>query len=255
MDRFYLDQDYQQQLTTGCDEVGRGCIAGPVVTAAVSWVPGQVMGYPFYTKLRDSKELSQKARDSLYAQVLSAAKRVRVAVMNHMVVDRINVLRASLLGFERTAPPYSENDFLFIDGNQKPPGLRWAKTLIKGENKMSAIAGASVVAKVVRDEMMRSYSAVYPGYGFEQNVGYPTPSHKKDLEKLGPCPIHRKTFKPLHPFVPDNSSHPTFQQELSQAEGPLLIKKHWTYYSEHYFEFAPKDDVRILSYFDRLGFL
>ena len=255
MDRFYLDQDYRHAMTTGFDEVGRGCIAGPVVTASLSWVPDSVMDKPFYNKLRDSKELSEKARESLFAEILSFASRVRIAVIKHMMVDQINVLRATLLGFEKTAPPFSEENFFFIDGNQKPPTMKWAKTLVKGENKLSAIAGASVLAKVVRDEMMKSYSAVFDVYGFEKNMGYPTPAHKKALEKWGPCWIHRKSFKPLHPFVQEISRNQGFLKGLKQVRNRKVFQEQWVSYQKHYFDFSPQDDAYIVSYFDRHGFL
>ncbi|PIE01420.1 MAG: ribonuclease HII [Acidobacteria bacterium] len=255
MNRFPCDQTYRHFMTTGCDEVGRGCMAGPVVTAALSWTPDQVMTRPFYSKLRDSKETSEKTRLTLYRDILTHASRIRVDVISHMVVDRINVLRASLLGFERTAPEYREGNYLFIDGNQKPARLKWAKTLVKGENRLSAIAGASIVAKVIRDEIMTSLAKAYPEYDFQSHVGYPTQAHKKALSDHGPCPIHRKSYKPLAPFVSEQASHSPFIQNLLRETDPAAIQNAWRNYSQHYFEFSPAEDRMLYPFFLRHGYL
>jgi len=251
LNRFPLDREYENLTTSGCDEVGRGCLAGPVVTACVSWKPEQVARTPLYQRLRDSKELTGNRRMAIFQDILGLALRVRVAVISNITVDRLNVLRATLLGFERTAPPHSDSDFLFIDGNQKPPRLPWAKTVVKGENKLSAIAGASVVAKVIRDEMMHAAARVYPHYGFDRHVGYPTAKHKDALRQTGPCPLHRKSFKPVHPFVLEYSENQHFLTRILTEKNPTALKELWSEYTLNYFQFSPGDDRRILDHFTR----
>jgi ribonuclease HII len=251
MTRFPLDREYGNLTTTGCDEVGRGCLAGPVVTACVSWKPEQVAKTPLYQRLRDSKELTSHRRMAIYQDILSLALRVRVAVISHITVDQLNVLRATLLGFEMTAPAHSTSDYLFIDGNQKPLRLPWAKTVIKGENKLSAIAGASVIAKVIRDEIMHAAACVYPHYGFDRHVGYPTAKHKDALRQTGPCPLHRKSFKPVHPFVLEYSGKPHLLTRILAEKNPAALKELWSEYTINYFQFSPGDDRRILDHFTR----
>lgn len=247
--RFPLDQEYFDVTTSGCDEVGRGCLAGPVVTACVSWIPEEVADSSLYTRLRDSKELSGVRRMAIFQDILSQSSRVRVAVMSHMVVDRLNVLRASLKGFEETAPSHSTSEYLFVDGNQRPPRLPWARTVIKGENQVSAIAGASVVAKVIRDEWMHSMAAIYPEYGFDRHVGYPTAQHKAALQRVGPCPLHRKSFKPVKPFVVELSEDPQFVNRILMEQDLLKLRELWAEYNRNYFHFSPGDDRRIFDYY------
>lgn len=251
--RFPLDYDHWEDVVSGCDEVGRGCMAGPVVVACVSWRPRDVHEMPWFTMLRDSKQTTAAQRQSLFFEIMGHAERVRVAVIPHYVVDQINVLRASLLGFELTAPAFSENALLFLDGNQRPPSLGWARTLVKGENRLSAIAAASILAKVIRDEWMQAIAAVFPGYGFQAHVGYPTAQHKLALAEHGPCPIHRKSYKPLAPFAVETSKRPDLVETICGASNDSESGMLASTYLEHYFEFSARDDGRVIRRLARSG--
>ena len=178
----------------GVDEVGRGCLAGPVVVAAVILPIGiELAG------VRDSKLLSAKRRDSAFDSIRNAALAWAAFCVSAAEVDRLNVLWASLggmtsvLGRLRIQP-----DLALIDGHMLPRDLKTpALALVKGDQRSQSIAAASIIAKVARDRLMRSWSKRYPEYGFERHVGYPTPEHKAALEQFGATPLHRQSFAPV----------------------------------------------------------
>lgn len=182
----------------GVDEVGRGPLAGPVVAAAVV-LPADfdVIG------VDDSKKLSAKKREQLYGQILEQALCYGIGQRDNAVIDEINILEATKLAMtdaiaaaeemliQRTGKPvdYVLFDAMKIDAVDKPQ-----QSLIKGDSRCVAIAAASIVAKVTRDRMMEEYSRIYPGYGFETNMGYGTKAHYDGISALGVTPIHRMTF-------------------------------------------------------------
>jgi len=177
----------------GVDEVGRGCLAGPVVVAAVAFPAGFDL-----PGVGDSKRLSRGARERLFPRILESADWAAICVSAEEV-DRRNVLAASLWGMERAVsrlrhPP----DLVLVDGNRLPPGLvSRGMAVVKGDGRSQSIAAASIVAKVLRDGIMRRWDRHYPGYGFARNVGYPTREHQEALRRLGPCPLHRHSFAPV----------------------------------------------------------
>lgn len=176
----------------GVDEAGRGPLAGPVVAAAVVLSPNSSI-----PGLTDSKKLSPSTRARLVPEIRSKALGIGVGSADHAEIDSINIFQASLLAMARAvkALPF-EPDFILVDGTH--PIRRLAipqKALVRGDSRSLAIAAASVVAKEYRDELMRKFGTTYPGYGFEVNKGYPTGSHRDALRRLGPCPIHRRSFK------------------------------------------------------------
>jgi ribonuclease HII len=180
------------------DEVGRGPLAGPVVVCAC--MPDPKL-YPLLGSLNDSKKLSPKKREELFAVLTSGAgAKYALAMASPADIDSINILRATLRSMReavlKLAPP--AESLVLVDGNQKIPELPLRQmTLVKGDGRSLCIAAASVIAKVTRDRMMVEMDSRYPGYGFANHKGYGTAEHYAALEKLGPCPEHRRSFLPL----------------------------------------------------------
>ncbi len=180
-----------KNLEAGCDEVGRGCLAGPVVAAAV--ILPRDFTHEFLT---DSKQLSQSQRLELRQEIEEVAISYGIGKVDNREIDKINILNASYkamgIAIESLEPP---PEFLLIDGNRYPgyPGIRH-KCIVKGDTKYFSIAAASVLAKVYRDTLMEELGKEYPDFGWDQNSGYATKVHREALERLGPTPHHRKSF-------------------------------------------------------------
>ena len=181
----------------GVDEAGRGPIAGPVVAAAVVLPPDCAL-----PGLDDSKRLKPEARESLYRLIVDEARGWAVASETAEVIDRINILQAALramAGAVRRLTPAP--DCLLVDGLHPvplPPGLHIEQTpVVHGDAQSASIAAASILAKVSRDRQMGEFDRLHPGYGFARHKGYPTPAHLEALKRLGPSPIHRKSFRPI----------------------------------------------------------
>lgn len=177
----------------GLDEVGRGPLAGPVVACAVVLDPGNIP-----VGLNDSKQLSLTERERLYAEVLATAD-VAIASVSALGIDQTDIRKASLEAMRRAALSLCRRpDFAVIDGRDVPPGLPCpGKAFVKGDSRSVSIAAASVVAKVTRDRMMEAAGLVHPGYGFEKHAGYATVVHRRAIIELGPCSLHRMSFRPL----------------------------------------------------------
>lgn len=178
----------------GVDEVGRGPLAGPVTAAAVVLDPDNIP-----EGLNDSKKLSLKKREALYDQILANCD-VGIAHASVEEIDELNILRASHLAMERAVAALgSVPDHLLIDGNLIPKGAtQSAEAIIKGDARSLSISAASIVAKVCRDRIMVGLAQQFPGYGWEQNAGYPSKQHREALIKIGVTPHHRRSFKPVH---------------------------------------------------------
>lgn len=175
----------------GVDEAGRGPLAGPVVSAAVVLSEG----FPDHG-IMDSKKLSPKKRELLYDVIMDKALGVCVGVASHHEIDRINILRASLLSMRRAVNGLAlKPDYLLIDGTFSIDSPIQQQTIVKGDALSVSIAAASIVAKVTRDRIMTDMHKLYPGYGFDRHKGYPTKAHKQALVELGPSPVHRFSFK------------------------------------------------------------
>lgn len=174
----------------GMDEVGRGPLAGPVVSAVVILPPNLMLA-----GLNDSKKLSEKQRNLLYCKIMSHAVAVAVGMASPREIDRLNILNATKLSMERAVRSLNfPIDHLLIDALVLD-GLKVALTaIIKGDEKSASIAAASIVAKVARDNMMKEMSRYYGAYGFDRNKGYGTSEHIEALRKWGPTDIHRKSF-------------------------------------------------------------
>jgi ribonuclease HII len=179
----------------GVDEAGRGPLAGPVVVAAVVLPETLWADWPQGVALDDSKRLSPAAREVAYAAIRKLAIAYRIVVISHEEIDRINILRATLVGMARSVSGLKGGaDCVLVDGNRAPEVAVPCKTVVGGDGLSASIAAASVLAKVVRDRLMRVYDRRYPGWGFAVHKGYPTAAHREALTRLGPCPIHRRTF-------------------------------------------------------------
>ena len=181
-------------VEAGCDEAGRGCLAGPVVAAAVILPQGYT-----HTTLNDSKQLSHKQREALRADIERDAVAFAVAFVSPQKIDEINILKASFLAMHRALDTLSvQPELLLIDGNRFTPyGETPHECIIKGDGKYLAIAAASILAKTYRDEYMLAQHLLYPNYNWKTNQGYPTKQHRAAIAEHGTTPLHRLTFRLL----------------------------------------------------------
>ena len=181
------------RLIAGADEAGRGPLVGAVVAAAVILDKNHPIA-----GLNDSKKLSEKKREQLALEIKQHAKAWSVSSVEPSIIDEINILQASLLAMKQAIEGLSiEPDFALIDGNKLPELSCDAEAIVKGDARVSAIAAASILAKVERDNQMRALHIEYPQYEFNRHKGYPTKLHMELLKEHGPCPEHRKTFGPV----------------------------------------------------------
>ncbi len=185
----------QYARIAGVDEAGRGCLAGPVVAAALvfpefeTWPEG----------LNDSKKIPRPSRRRLYEEIREMPGVVwAVGVATVEEIDRINILQAALLAMRRAVAGLPrEPDFLLVDGNILPDKSKAGRAVVSGDGLCPSIAAASILAKESRDRMMEQLDQQYPGYGFAQHKGYGTAAHLRALEDRGPCPEHRRSFAPV----------------------------------------------------------
>ena len=180
------------KIEAGCDEVGRGALAGPVVAAAVI-LPVDYCNID----LNDSKKLSKQKRKELESQIKKEALAWKVIEVSCEQIDKINILNASFLAMHRAIDQLlPQPELLLIDGNRFNPyqGIGH-QCIVKGDSKYMSIAAASILAKTHRDKLMADVSQQYPGYGWESNVGYPTKKHRDAIRKIGITPLHRKSFR------------------------------------------------------------
>jgi len=182
---------YNNLIEAGCDEAGRGCLAGPVVAAAV--ILPKNYKHPV---LNDSKKLTAKQRGVLKDEIINSAIAWKVAFVDNNEIDEINILRASIKAMHKAIEGLEKQpQFLLIDGNRffQYRDIRH-KTIIKGDGLFFSIAAASVLAKTFRDEYMEQIDSEYPVYGWNKNRGYPTSFHREAIMKYGISPYHRKSF-------------------------------------------------------------
>ena len=175
----------------GIDEVGRGPLAGPVVSAAV------ILGENFSVDgITDSKKLTPHKRDDLFDQIYQHAQDISLGMVDNDTIDQINILQAARLSMLYAVEKLKKTpDFLLIDGIHNIESPIAQETIKKGDQRSISIAAASIIAKVTRDRMMTKFATQFPGYGFEQHKGYGTKKHRDVIKSMGICPIHRKSFK------------------------------------------------------------
>lgn len=189
--------DRGYKAVAGVDEAGRGPLAGPVVAGAVI-LPIDCQ----YDQFKDSKKLSPQVREKLFVVLQEMAIPVGVGLASPEEIDRINILQASLLAMKRAVLALDcQPDYLLVDGKFQVPLALPQQALVKGESKSASIAAASIIAKVSRDRLMAQYHQQFPEYHFDRHKGYPTALHRQLVKKLGPCKIHRRTFKGVREFV------------------------------------------------------
>ncbi len=180
-------------LVAGVDEAGRGPLAGPVVAAAVILDDQHPIA-----GLADSKKLSERARERLYHQIMGQALCCSIAQASVQEIDELNILNATLLAMQRAVAGLRLKPIkVLVDGNRLPALDVVAEAIVKGDSKVAAISAASILAKVTRDRQMVEADSLYAGYGFAQHKGYGTAVHLQALHRLGPTPMHRRSFAPV----------------------------------------------------------
>jgi ribonuclease HII len=198
-----LQSGYPKILVAGIDEVGRGCLAGPVVACALI-LPSEIdyVKHPWILRVQDSKKLTPEVREELAPLIENWAEAFAIGVATVEEIDRINIHHACHLAMLRAVEELKSGkkmpDRILLDGKFIPKEFQTIATaIVKGDDKCLSIAAASVVAKVWRDRHMRSLDGKFPGYDFGVHKGYGTPMHKAALARLGPCEIHRRSFAPV----------------------------------------------------------
>ncbi len=194
MDPYEYDQLIRNEgfnIIAGVDEAGRGPLAGPVVAASVI-LPGCVR----IEGVRDSKKIQGKERERLFEEIFFNAVDIGIGIVDAAEIDRINILKATRLAMHKAITDLSKKpDIVLVDAlNISSVDIK-QKSIIKGDAKSASIAAASIIAKVIRDSIMKDYHRIYPQYDFVRHKGYATKIHLDRIEKYGPCPIHRKSFQ------------------------------------------------------------
>jgi ribonuclease HII len=184
------------RIEAGCDEAGRGCLAGPVVAASV------ILDKDVAEELdlNDSKQLTSKKREELRVSIEEMSVSWAVSFVTHDTIDKINILQASFLAMRQSVEKlFIKPEHLLIDGNRfvSSDSMPHHTCIVKGDAKFSSIAAASILAKTYRDDFMLRQNEKWPGYSWDSNFGYPTKAHRLAINKLGVTPIHRKSFKLL----------------------------------------------------------
>jgi ribonuclease HII len=193
----------------GCDEAGRGPLAGPVVAAAVVLDPKRIP-----RGLNDSKKLDPETREKLYLQICASAE-VAVAFGSTMRIDRDNIRRASLWALARAVAALPcKPQLVFVDGIDRIDVGCECRAVVSGDALLVSIAAASIVAKVTRDRLMKRLAAAHPGYGFERHMGYSVPEHFAALDRLGPTVHHRRSFAPVAQLYGESGINPDELGEL-----------------------------------------
>lgn len=184
---------YKGDLFAGVDEVGRGPLAGDVVTAAVILDPAKPI-----PGLDDSKKLTEAKREKLFDQICENAKAWCISRASVAEIDQLNILQASLLAMKRAVEGLAiRPEHVLVDGNKIPQWDYAAEAVVKGDSRVAAIGAASILAKVTRDREMVEFDRQYPGYGFAKHKGYPTQLHRDAIAQLGITPIHRRSYAPV----------------------------------------------------------
>ncbi len=190
--------DWQRSDLAGVDEVGRGPLAGDVVAAAVVLAPDRPIA-----GLRDSKRLTETRRIELADEIRASAAAWCIARASVAEIDQLNILQASLLAMRRAVEGLDpQPGAVLVDGNRLPRWSYLAEAVVKGDDRVPAIAAASILAKVQRDAELVALEQEYPGYGFARHKGYPTAVHLEALQRLGVTDVHRRSFAPVKKLLP-----------------------------------------------------
>ena len=202
----------ENRRIAGVDEVGRGPLAGPVVAAAV------ILPFNYSNRrIQDSKKLSAKKREELAEVIKAEALEYSIVAVGHKRIDRLNIREATKVAMQLCLQRVSA-DYALIDGNMTIDSCTPHEAIVKGDSKFVQIAAASIIAKVHRDALMAILDRRYPGYSFTKHAGYPTVKHREAISALGPCPVHRTTFKGVKEFCCNEPSpDQTIKENLSAA--------------------------------------
>lgn len=245
---FRIEKQFSSKIVLGVDEVGRGCLAGPLVVGAVSFAENIWQTKDSWmAEIQDSKKISEKKREELFEKIKTNAIYCESLVISSQEIDRLNVLRASLEGFRRLVQLARSKSFypevLLVDGNQRVAGIDIEQRCVVGGDAFSkSIAAASIVAKVTRDRLMKNLSRDFPAYGFEKNKGYGTKSHIEALMAHGPTEIHRKTFIPKSLKKKQGDEAENLVREYLEGQGFEILKKNWKCLLGEIDLIAQKDD-------------
>jgi ribonuclease HII len=211
-------------LIAGIDEAGRGPLAGPVVAGAVVFPDD--FSAPWLSNVRDSKQLTPRQRDTLFSSIQEAGISWGSGVVSHQEVDSLGIVSATRKAMLLAVQHLPEDPgFLLIDALPLPQSGRPFKAIVKGDQLCLSIAAASIVAKVTRDLIMAEEDVRYPGYEFGVNKGYPTRAHMEHLQRLGPCPIHRRSFAPVRALLEGNVVAGTSSMKLGEL-GERAAREH-----------------------------
>jgi ribonuclease HII len=216
------------------DEVGRGCLAGPVVAAAVilpaslaaEGLAAEVKKHRWLARVRDSKLVPPEIREELVPELERWARAWAIGVASVEEIDKINIFHASHLAMKRAVDALGVvPERIIVDGNYAPKGFPCPVTpVVKGDQLCLSVAAASIIAKVWRDKKMQELDALYPGYGFASHKGYSAPVHFKALDSLGPCEIHRRSFSPVAIAQAELDGAPRPQLELFNEPEPEVFE-------------------------------
>jgi ribonuclease HII len=197
-----LTRNAEGLLAAGVDEVGRGPLVGDVVAGAVILDPNNPI-----EGLADSKKLSEKRREALYAEIIDKAMAWGIGRASPAEIDEINILQASLLAMTRAVQALTiQPEFVWVDGNRLPKWSYLSEAVIKGDAKVAEISAGSIIAKVTRDREMHALHLQHPEYGFDGHKGYPTAKHMLALENFGVLVEHRRSFNPVRKIIEQSSS-------------------------------------------------
>lgn len=246
---FRLEQDSGLSCIIGIDEVGRGCLAGPVVVAGVVFRPDQWFADDeWLTQINDSKKVREKLREELAEKIRSRALSVAVSFCSPEEVDRINILQATFKAARDVVRQISEKvsgpiELILMDGSQKIPMVNLPQHPVIGGDRVSkSIAAASIVAKVTRDQWMQNISQEFPAYGFEKHKGYGTKDHIAALRKWGPCRLHRRSFLKKFEAVSHGQNAEAAAADFLKQNGFQILFQNWSCPGAEIDLIASKDD-------------